>query len=70
MSDCYCDPSQMAFNSQADCEMNLQFQTEVIAGSGTGNIFSAEISVIKVLDKAEYDALKVKDPKTLYFIRG
>lgn len=35
-----------------------------------GLVTSAEISVIKVLDKSEYDALEVKSPTTLYCIRG
>lgn len=39
-------------------------------GSGSGNVFSDEIRIIKVLDRADYDALEVKDPMTLYAIRG
>lgn len=39
-------------------------------GSGTGNVFSPDITAIRVMDRAEYDALPVKDPQTLYFIRG
>nr|DAU47186.1 MAG TPA: hypothetical protein [Caudoviricetes sp.] len=38
--------------------------------SGGGNISSAQINTIVVLDRAEYDALAVKDAKTLYLIRG
>ena len=39
-------------------------------GSGGGNVSSAQINTITVLDRAEYDALAVKDAKTLYLIRG
>lgn len=39
-------------------------------GSGGGNVSSAQINTIVVLDRAEYDALSVKDAKTLYLIRG
>ena len=39
-------------------------------GSGSGNVSSAQINTIVVLDRAEYDALAVKDAKTLYLIRG
>ena len=39
-------------------------------GGGTGNVSSQEVDVIKVLDRAEYDELPQKDPRTLYLIRG
>lgn len=39
-------------------------------GSGGGNVSSAQINTNVVLDRAEYDALAVKDAKTLYLIRG
>ena len=39
-------------------------------GSGGGNVSSAQINTIAVLDRAEYDALAIKDAKTLYLIRG
>lgn len=38
--------------------------------SGGGNVSSAQINTIVVLDRAEYDALAIKDAKTLYLIRG
>lgn len=38
--------------------------------AGTGNVWSAEIQTVKVLDQAEYEALEVKDDTTLYLIRG
>lgn len=52
-------------------KMELTFKTDIrpVIG-GSGNVSSSEISIIKVLDKAEYDALEIKDPKTLYMIRG
>lgn len=37
---------------------------------GSGIVSSAQINTIVVLDLAEYDALAVKDAKTLYLIRG
>ena len=40
------------------------------SGSGGGNVSSAQINTIVVLDRAEYDTLAVKDAKTLYLIRG
>lgn len=52
------------------CKMELAFAEEIRPVMGGGNISSSEISIIKVLDKAEYDALEIKDPKTLYMIRG
>lgn len=39
-------------------------------GGGSGNVWSQDISTIDVLDRAEYDVLPEKDPKTLYLIRG
>ena len=36
----------------------------------SGNVWSQDISTIDVLDRAEYDALPEKDPKTLYLIGG
>lgn len=40
------------------------------SGGGTGNVSSEQINTIVALDRAEYDALEVKDAKTLYLIRG
>jgi hypothetical protein len=37
---------------------------------GGGGIASPEIKIIRVLDRAEYDAITAKDTHTLYFIRG
>ena len=42
-----------------------------MAESGGGNVFSEEISIIKVLDREEYDALPTPRPvNTVYSIRG
>ena len=40
------------------------------SGGGSGDIYSPEINNIRVLDRAEYDALPAKGAKTLYLIRG
>lgn len=40
------------------------------SGGGTGNVSSADVQTIVTLERAEYDALPVKDPKTLYLIKG
>ena len=40
------------------------------SGGGTGNVSSADAQTIVVLDRAEYNALPAKDPKTLYLIKG
>lgn len=53
---------------------NIQFSLPSLrvspGGSGGGNVSSAQINTIVVLDRSEYDALAVKDAKTLYLIRG
>ena len=47
-----------------------QAKTVPVSGGGTGNVSSEQINTIVALDRAEYDALEVKDAKTLYLIRG
>ena len=42
----------------------------VLGGSGSGNVSSPEISVIRVMDRQEYEELPTKSPTTLYLIRG
>lgn len=37
---------------------------------GTGNVSSDEVYVIKVMDRADYEALTKKSPTTLYLIKG
>lgn len=39
-------------------------------GGGSGNVSSADITTIVVLDLEEYDAIEQKDAQTLYLIRG
>lgn len=40
------------------------------SGGGSGNVSSADITTIVVLDLEEYDAIEQKDAQTLYLIRG
>lgn len=53
-------------------EMKLTFSSKIEVGSMNKNsVTSEEVSVIKVLDRAEYDALgSNKSPNTIYMIRG
>lgn len=44
--------------------------SDVKVGGGKGNVSSAQIDTIVALDRAEYDALEIKDARTLYLIRG
>lgn len=39
-------------------------------GGGSGNVYSTDVSTIRVLSRAEYDAMDNHDPKTLYLITG
>ena len=39
-------------------------------GGGSGNVYSPNVHAVLALDRAEYEALPVKDPGTLYLIRG
>lgn len=51
--------------------INEVYRTGGGPSSGGGNVYSAEISTIKVLDRAEYDALpKPRPAATAYLIRG
>lgn len=40
------------------------------SGGGAGNVSSPDITTIRVMDRAEFDALPVKDGGTVYLIRG
>ena len=60
----------MLWNVDLDKYVESEFPLPSGGGGGTGNVSSQEIAVIKVLDRADYDAIQVKDDKTLYFIRG
>lgn len=39
-------------------------------GGGSGNVSSPDISTIRVMSRAEYDALETKSTTTLYFLEG
>lgn len=73
------------FNFEIDFEIDgysYHYQTTSSGGSSgkltfvsktplpNGNINSSEVSNIKVLTQAEYDAIDPKDEKTLYMIKG
>ena len=63
----------MAIRFDVGNKPEVKFELEnlrVSEGGGSGNVSSADISTIVVLDRAEYDALAVKDTKTVYLIRG
>lgn len=49
-----------------DTDNKWTFESSVVIG----NINSSEVSNIKVLTQAEYDAIDPKDEKTLYMIKG
>lgn len=55
-------------NCEDPTKIELKFNT-VIAPVVGGGVSSPDISTIRVLDRVEYDSL-VKDPTTLYFIKG
>ena len=58
--------------ASSPCKMELKFHTDIrpVMG-GSGNVFSDKISIIKVIDRADYDALGPNRPSgTLYLIRG
>ena len=52
------------------CEPGFAVQGGDATGTGSGNLYSSELRTLRVLDRAEYEALAVKDPGTLYLIRG
>nr|DAG38937.1 MAG TPA: hypothetical protein [Caudoviricetes sp.] len=54
----------------ADIEEYTDTGTTASGGGGGGDVSSSDIKAIRVMDKADYDALAVKDDKTLYLIRG
>lgn len=39
-------------------------------GGGTGNVYSQDVTAIRVLNRADYDAMETHDAKTLYLITG
>ena len=56
--------------SDEPIRMKIDPAKVVYQGGGSGNVYSADISRIVTIDRAEYDALAAKDKKTLYLIRG
>lgn len=52
--------------------VDVSFNVSVRAGGGGGGggIASAQIDEIRVLTKSAYDALAVKDARTLYLVEG
>ena len=64
----YYDADEGAFvftNRSADTTFTIPF-----VGGGGGGIYSPDITSIRVMDRAEYDAIPTKGAKTLYLIRG
>lgn len=50
--------------------MEAGIQTASEGGGGSGNVYCAAYDTIVVLDRAEFNALPVKNPRTKYEIRG
>lgn len=42
----------------------------IVGGTGSGNLSSPDVSMIRVMDKQEYDELPTKSSTILYFIKG
>lgn len=71
------DAYQMLQNQMGDLEdLKTKDHTSLVAAinelttGGNGNLSSPDIQTIRVLDRADYDALETKDAATLYMIRG
>ena len=60
------DEGEFVFNNRNGDNL---FTIPFIGGTG-GGIYSPDITSIRVMDRAEYDALPTKGAKTLYLIRG
>ena len=61
---------KVSTDADNDLALGTDGGLKVMAAGGSGDIYSPEINNIRVLDRAEYDALPIKGTKTLYFIRG
>lgn len=60
-----------SLSGQIQPETSLEANMSISISRGIGGgIYSPEITTIRVLDKAEYDALPIKDTATLYFLKG
>lgn len=64
--DAYIEGSELIFKAN-DSERK---RVSLPSGGGSGNISSEDVSIIRVMDKSEYDSLGTYDPKTLYLIKG
>lgn len=56
--------------SQPEVHMRVEPTKVVYMNGGGGNVSSEQVDRIVVLDRGEYEALAVKDTKTVYLIRG
>lgn len=56
--------------SQPEIKMEIALAKVVYQDGGGGNVSSEQVDRIVVLDRGEYEALAVKDTKTVYLIRG
>lgn len=56
--------------AQPEIRMRIEPAKVVYQGGGDGNVSSEQVDRIVVLDRGEYEALAVKDTKTVYLIRG
>lgn len=56
--------------SQPEIKMKIEPAKVVYQDGGDGNVSSEQVDRIVVLDRGEYEALAVKDTKTVYLIRG
>lgn len=56
--------------SQPEIKMRVAPAKVVYQGGGGGNVSSEQVDRIVVLDRGEYEALAVKNTKTVYLIRG
>lgn len=51
-------------------EIKMRVAPAKVVYTGGGNVSSEQVDRIVVLDRGEYEALAVKDTKTVYLIRG
>lgn len=63
-------PSVKMQVSSPSVHMEIEPTKVVYMNGGGGNVSSEQVDRIVVLDRGEYEALAVKDTKTVYLIRG
>lgn len=56
--------------TQPEIKMRVAPAKVVYQDGGGGNVSSEQVDRIVVLDRGEYEALAVKNTKTVYLIRG